>query len=74
MARPLRIEFQGALHHVMARGNARSPIVDDDDDRQAWVDKVREGSGLVLTHPLDQPSLQRWRDRCESSSKVPCIT
>jgi hypothetical protein len=35
MARLLRIEFQGALHHVMARGNARAPIVDDDDDRQA---------------------------------------
>jgi len=23
MARPLRIEFDGALYHVMARGNAR---------------------------------------------------
>lgn len=26
MARPLRIEFKGALYHVMARGNARADI------------------------------------------------
>jgi hypothetical protein len=38
MARPLRIEFQGAMHHVMAGGNARAPIVDDDDDRRhGWI-------------------------------------
>ena len=38
MARPLRIEYEGAVHHVMSRGNARTPIVVDDEDRQAWVD------------------------------------
>jgi len=27
MSRPLRIEFAGALHHVMARGTARAPTV-----------------------------------------------
>ena len=32
MARPLRIEFQGALYHVMARGSARADIFLDDDD------------------------------------------
>jgi hypothetical protein len=26
MARPLRIEFEGALYHVTARGNARADI------------------------------------------------
>lgn len=26
MARPLRIEYAGAFHHVMARGNARQRI------------------------------------------------
>jgi len=33
MARPLRIEFPGALYHVMARGNARAAIFEDADDR-----------------------------------------
>jgi hypothetical protein len=33
MPRRLRIEFEGAIYHVMARGNARQDIVHDDDDR-----------------------------------------
>ena len=37
MSRPLRIEFPGALYHVMARGNARQPIVQDDRDRHAFL-------------------------------------
>lgn len=37
MARPLRIEFAGALYHVMARGDGRQTIFLDDDDRQAFV-------------------------------------
>jgi REP element-mobilizing transposase RayT len=34
MPRRLRLEFEGAIYHVMARGNARRPIVHDDDDRR----------------------------------------
>ena len=44
MARPLRIEFAGALYHVTARGNAQQNIYSDDVDRKAFValiDKVR---------------------------------
>ena len=33
MARPLRIEYEGALYHVMSRGNERRAIVRDDSDR-----------------------------------------
>lgn len=33
MARPLRLEFPGALYHVTSRGNARGPIFVDDGDR-----------------------------------------
>ena len=40
MARPLRIEFEGALYHVMVRGNARADIFLDDEDRQAFVDNL----------------------------------
>ncbi len=40
MARPLRLEFAGALYHVMARGNARQPIFRDDEDRRAFVDNL----------------------------------
>jgi len=37
MARPLRLEFAGALYHVTSRGDRREDIYLDDDDRQAWL-------------------------------------
>ena len=37
MARPLRIEYPGALYHVTARGNARQNIFLDDTDRQRFL-------------------------------------
>lgn len=37
MARPLRIEFPGAVYHVTSRGNARADIFDDDSDRQRFL-------------------------------------
>lgn len=42
MARPLRIEFAGALYHVTARGDRREPIYDDDEDRRAYLDILGE--------------------------------
>lgn len=41
MARPLRIEFAGALYHVMSRGNGRQDIVRDDADREKRLDWLR---------------------------------
>lgn len=40
MARPLRIEFPGALYHVTSRGNAREPIFLEDPDRQLFLDTM----------------------------------
>ena len=37
MARPLRLEFPGAIWHVTARGNAREAIYLDDGDRRAFL-------------------------------------
>ncbi len=37
MARPLRIEFPGAVYHVTSRGNARADIVEDDSDRELFL-------------------------------------
>jgi len=38
MARPLRIEFPGAVYHVTSRGNARQAIFIDDEDRGRFLD------------------------------------
>ena len=37
MARPLRIEYPGAVYHVTARGNARQPIFRDAQDRRLFL-------------------------------------
>ena len=39
MARPLRIEFDGALYHVTSRGNEREPIFITDRNRVLFLDK-----------------------------------
>jgi REP element-mobilizing transposase RayT len=38
MARALRTDFTGAVHHVTSRGNERRPIFYDDRDREAFID------------------------------------
>jgi putative transposase len=38
MPRRLRLEYPQAIHHVMARGNARQDIVHDEADRRKWVE------------------------------------
>jgi putative transposase len=47
MPRRLRIEFEGAIYHVMARGNARQKIVRDDADRRRLVDGLER---TVIRH------------------------
>jgi REP element-mobilizing transposase RayT len=42
MPRPLRIEFPGAIYHVMNRGDRREPIFHDDGDRRCCLDTLAE--------------------------------
>ena|GEM_PF-5454152 len=42
MARPLRIEFEGALYHVTSRGNARESIFFADCDREVCLKTLAE--------------------------------
>ena len=45
MARRRRLQFPGAVYHVMARGNRKSMIVDDDDDRRTFMNTFGEAAG-----------------------------
>ena len=38
MARPMRIEFPGAVYHVTARGDGRGMIFRDDADRAKFLE------------------------------------
>ena len=42
MARPLRVEYQGAIYHVTIRGNDRRNIFRDDRDRQRFLDRLAD--------------------------------
>ncbi|MBM2805957.1 MAG: Transposase [Deltaproteobacteria bacterium] len=42
MARPLRIEYPGAVYHVTSRGDRKEAIFDDDQDRTALLNVLGE--------------------------------
>jgi putative transposase len=42
MARKLRIEYPGAIYHVMSRGDRREPIFKDDVDRKEFMSTLEE--------------------------------
>ena len=51
MARPLRLQFEGAVYHVMARGHERSAIFRDAEDRSkflALLEQVATGEKWIV--------------------------
>ena len=47
MARKLRVEYPGAIYHVMNRGDRREPIFQDDRDRVCFLETLPQ-DGLRL--------------------------
>ena len=41
MARPLRIEYPGAVYHVTSRGNEKKPVFKDDTDRENFLNTLQ---------------------------------
>jgi putative transposase len=44
MARKLRLEYEGAIYHVMNRGCRREPIFQDDRDRQMFLETLGQAA------------------------------
>jgi len=44
MARPLRLEFPGAIYHITSRGDRQEAIYEGDADRQQWLDILSRAS------------------------------
>jgi len=42
MARKLRVEYGGAIYHVINRGDRREPIFKDDEDRRRFLATLGE--------------------------------
>ena len=45
MPRKLRLEYEGAIYHVMNRGDRREPIFKDDADRKCFLETLAECCG-----------------------------
>jgi REP element-mobilizing transposase RayT len=44
MARKLRLEYEGAIYHVMNRGDRREPIFKDDRDREIFLETLSQAA------------------------------
>ena len=44
MARPLRIEYPGAVYHITSRGNERKAIYKDDHDREGFLSTLQRAN------------------------------
>ena len=59
MARKLRIQYPGAVYHVMSRGNQGGAIFQGDSDRKVFPDTLAEG----CENPAWRRN-QRWSGGC----------
>jgi len=48
MSRATRVEFNGAIYHLMSRGVARMPVFHDDDDRETFLHALPWWNGRPL--------------------------
>jgi len=75
MARPLRIEFEDAIYHLCARGNARQPVFRDEPDCARFLKLLSEsaqrfeaailcfvlmGNHFHVVAQTHRPNLRRW--------------
>jgi hypothetical protein len=54
MARRGRIQFQGAVYEVMARGDRRESIIGGDKERRMFIETVGEACGVTRPIPSNR--------------------
>jgi len=59
MARPLRIQYGGAIYHVMARGNGRQVLFHEDRDYQRMTDGLQQTVGRTGWEVLSSRQLSK---------------
>ena len=68
MARPLRIEFADAVHHVTSRGDRREAIYRDDEDRQRHLAVIAQAmdrfDAQAASRCVRRRTTRRRRIRC----------
>ena len=61
MPRQMRMDFPGAIHHVMSRGDRRENIYLDDVDRQDFLKTLAEACQKTDWQVRDDSSAQEHR-------------
>ena len=67
MPRQVRIEFPGAIYHVMCRGDRREAIFEDDKDRERFIETLHEAASRAgwIIHAFvlmgNLPEVHVWR-------------
>jgi hypothetical protein len=59
MARPVRVEFPGALYHVIVRGSERKAVFRDDRDRP-WL-RPYQPAAAVRKNPISEGGFKIMR-------------
>jgi len=69
MPRPLRIEYPGAIYHIMNRGDRREDIFKDDSDREVGGERIetsaegrsgQSGNGSTVAQAINhEPEMDR---------------
>ncbi len=72
MARPLRIEYPGAVYHVMARGNQGRPLFKDDKDRKRFLETLEESCQKRGWKIAETERKLNAKNRCHNSRTDPC--
>ena len=60
MARPLRIEFPGAVYHVTSRGNERKEIFIEGQDRKMFLDTLENVTLRYNRKSFDRHAAVEW--------------
>ena len=69
MARPLRIEFEGAVYHLAARGNERRKIFFSKRDYERFKEYIAEAKGKPMGSGLTFCYLQNVEQGYSSARK-----
>ncbi len=72
MGRPLRIEYPGAVYHVMARGNQGRPLFKDDKDRKRLLQTLEESCQKTGWEIAETERKLNAKSRCHNSRSDPC--
>jgi REP element-mobilizing transposase RayT len=73
MPRQVRIEYPGAIYHVMSRGNRRQNIYLDDVDRQDFLKTLAEACKRMVRSKLRRPTFFSRAIMARNQGRAACL-